>query len=259
MKSNSIILEVQKVTKVFGGLTAVDDVTFSVCEKEIKGVIGPNGAGKTTLFNLISKVTPLTSGKIWVNGKDISNENPYDIVKHGITRTFQNINLFENMSVIENVMLGMHYHTKTNIFDAVIKLGRCRKEEKYFRKKSLEHLQMVGLEQYADAESTSLAFGNQRLLEIARTLATEPKIILLDEPAAGLNSHETDELAILLKKINEQGITMLVIEHDMGFTMDLCDEIVVLDYGKKIAEGTPREIQKNEKVISAYLGDEVYA
>ncbi len=250
------LLEVKSLRKDFGGILAVNDVSFDVSEGQIKAIIGPNGAGKTTIFNVISRIYSPTHGKIFFGGEDITNIKIHKVPAHGIIRTFQNIRLFSNMSVLENVMVGYHTHTKANLWQSVFRSKYFQQEEKEIEEKACQALEIVGLSDCRDISATTLPFGRQRMVEIARAIVSKPKMILLDEPAAGLNSNETEELAELVKKINELGITILVIEHDMGFVMGISDEIVVIDYGQNIAEGTPREIQNNEKVIKAYLGSE---
>lgn len=248
--------EVKNISRAFSGLKAVDDVSFLVKEKSIKAVIGPNGAGKTTLFNLISGSLVPDTGQVFLNGTGIHSMPPYEIARHGISRTFQNIKLFSNMSVLENVMIGRHIQSNTGFVEGMFRSPRARREEKEIRERAMHYLDVAGISDMADHEATGLPFGVQRIVEIARALATEPVLLLLDEPAAGLNMHETDDIAAMITKIREDGVTVLVIEHDMSLIMNISDEIVVLSSGKKIAEGIPEDIQKNEEVIRVYLGDE---
>ncbi|MCB2180747.1 MAG: ABC transporter ATP-binding protein [Desulfobulbaceae bacterium] len=250
------LLEVTNVNKRFGGLHAVNDVTFSVEKGMIKAVIGPNGAGKTTLFNLISGNLPLNSGKVLFDSKEIQALQPHQIANCGISRTFQNIKLFPGMTALENVMVGRHTQSRAGFFAGMFHLPTSWSEEKEIRNKSLELLDLLEIEQFADAEATSLAFGQQRAVEFARALASDPQLLLLDEPAAGLNIYETAEIARLITKIQSQGITVLLVEHDMSLVMDISDEIVVLSFGRKIAEDQPSAIQKNKEVIQIYLGDD---
>jgi branched-chain amino acid transport system ATP-binding protein len=249
-----VILVVEKLSKNFGGVAALTDVSFGVKPGVIKAIIGPNGAGKTTLFNLITGVYAPSDGTIKFNGKDIGAHRPDVIASLGITRTFQNIELFSNMTVLENIMVGRHLRSSAGLFSCALRLPHVRAEEEQIRTKAREYLEFVGLLSKANEPSLSLPLGHQRYLEIARALALEPRLLLLDEPAAGLDEKETEQLSLLIKKIRELGITILLVEHDMSLTMEVSDEIVVLDYGRHLAEGTPREIQYNKKVIDAYLG-----
>lgn len=255
----AMLLEIDSVVKSFGGLTALADVSFSVRRGQIKSVIGPNGAGKTTLYNVVTGVLSLSEGVIRFCGERIDGLKPHVISRKGIARTFQSVELFENMSVIENVMLGRHVRTETGIIGGAFRLPKCRKEEQAIHERSLELLEFVGLRERAHEESAGLPFGLQRYLEIARALATDPQLLLLDEPASGLDHSEALTLADLILKICDRGITVLLVEHNMDVAMEISNEIVVLNYGRKIAEGTPREIQDNSDVISAYLGDEGFA
>lgn len=250
------ILEMEGVTKSFGGLTALADVSFSVIQGQIKSLIGPNGAGKTTLYNIVTGIESLTAGRIRFFGERIDGLKPHVITKKGIARTFQNVELFENMSVIENVMLGRHARTRAGVLGGALKLPAARREEQAILDRSVELLEFVGLKKRAHEDSSGLPFGLQRYLEIARALATEPKLLLLDEPASGLDTAEAQTLCDLMLKIRDTGITVLLVEHNMEVAMEISDEIVVLNYGMKIAEGTSREIQGNYEVIAAYLGDE---
>lgn len=250
------ILEAINLTKRFGGLVAVSDVSLKVETGEIKAIIGPNGAGKTTIFNAITGVDPPTAGEIRFKGQKLNGLKPYEIASQGISRTFQNVELFDNMSVLENVMVGRHPRTFSGLLSAVFHLPKAIAEEKAIRDDAMERLAFVGLSSSTQELASKLPFGQQRVLELARAWATDPELLLLDEPAAGLNSHEATVLADLILKIREKGTTILLVEHDMELVMDISDEIIVLNYGKKIAEGKPEEIQDNQEVIKAYLGED---
>jgi len=250
------LLEIQNLNRRFGGLHAVNDVSFSVEQGMIKAVIGPNGAGKTTLFNLIAGNLPANSGTIHFNSKKINGCKPHQIAGFGLSRTYQNIKLFHGMTALENVMLGRHIRSKAGFMAGMLNLPWTWPEEKKIKEKSLEYLDTLGVADCAGIEISNLSFGQQRGVEFARALATEPTLLLLDEPAAGLNIYETAEIGRLISKIRESGITILLVEHDMSLVMDISDEIVVLSFGEKIAEDLPHNIQQNKEVIRIYLGDE---
>lgn len=249
------LIETKNLGITFGGLRAVGDVNIYINEKELVGLIGPNGAGKTTFFNLLTGVYIPTEGEIIFNGKNIVGKKPYQINNIGIARTFQNIRLFKNLSVIDNVKIAFHSSMKYNTLKGILRLSSYKKEEKEIYNKAFELLKVFSLENLVDEKSSNLSYGQQRKLEIARALASSPKLLLLDEPAAGMNPSETTELMntidLIRKKFN---VTILLIEHDMNLVMGICERIFVLDYGMIIASGTPEEIKNNEKVISAYLG-----
>ena len=248
------MLEIRGVTKKFGGLTAVSDVTFEVPAKGIVALIGPNGAGKTTAFNCITSLYPLTSGSIVLDGTDISGLSPHRVTRLGIARTFQNIRLFSYMTAVDNVMVGAHWWMGARVWDGVFRTPRARQEEAAVQRRALDLLGELGLSAYADSYARNLPYGLQRRLEIARALATRPRVLLLDEPAAGLNTQEKGELMQLVARLRDEGLTILLIEHDMRVVMGISDDIVVLDYGTKIAQGPPQEIRRNPRVIEAYLG-----
>jgi branched-chain amino acid transport system ATP-binding protein len=250
------MLEVFGITQIFGGVTALEDVSFSITKGEITGVIGPNGAGKTTLFNIISGIYTQTAGRVTLNNSDVSGLPPEKLARLGMVRTFQNIELFGGMTVLENVMVGLHTRSTSGLVACSLRMPWSRKEETRIRAGALKWLEFTGISDLSDVTAANLPFGKGRMLEIARALAVEPSIILMDEPAAGLNSQETVGLARLIQRIRDLGITVVLVEHDMELVMDICDRIVVLNLGRKLAEGTPREIQENHEVIAAYLGDD---
>jgi branched-chain amino acid transport system ATP-binding protein len=256
-KVQSSLLEVTNLSKAFGGLMAVFDVSFDVQPGEIMAIIGPNGAGKTTIFNLLSGVLPPTGGSIRFAGRLVNDLESHEITSLGLARTFQSVRLFGNMTVLENVMVGRHLKSRYGLLSAALRLPRARVEERLIREQAMAYLLRVGLEAKAEENALSLPFGQQRLLEIARSLATEPQLLTLDEPASGLNRPEKFELDRLVRSIRDDGVTVLLVEHDMQFVMDIADRIIVLDHGQKIAEGTPAEVQANERVIAAYLGEEI--
>ena len=248
------ILEVNHVTKKFGGLTAVNNVDFYIDESEIVSLIGPNGAGKTTFFNVITGIYEPTSGDVFFLGEKLQKSRPHQITALGIGRTFQNIRLFRSMTVLENVMTGRYVRTSSNLLATILKSPKLVREEKMSEDLVISLLDFLDLSDVKDEIATSLPYGIQRRVEIARALATEPKLLMLDEPAAGMTTGEKVELSKLIKKIRDKGYTILLIEHDMKLVMGISDRIYVLDYGNKIAEGLPKEIQSNERVIKAYLG-----
>ena len=250
------MLEVSGISQIFGGVTALDRVSFSIAKGNITGVIGPNGAGKTTLFNIITGIYTQTAGKVLLGGTDVSGLPPERLARLGLVRTFQNIELFGSMTVHENVMVGMHTKSSSGLLACALKMPWTIAEERRIRENSMKWLEFTGISDLAEVTAGNLPFGKGRLLEIARALAVEPQIILMDEPAAGLNSQETLGLSQLILRIRETGIAIVLVEHDMELVMDICDRIVVLNLGKKLAEGTPREIQDNHEVIAAYLGED---
>jgi branched-chain amino acid transport system ATP-binding protein len=253
-KSGRALLELRNLRKSFGGVQAVNDVELAVESRSVHGLIGPNGAGKTTLFNLVTHQTRPEGGQVLFAGRDITGEAPDRIVARGLTRTFQSAQLFAGMTVLENVRMGMHWRTHSGILDAVLPGLRARREERLVTERALAALELVGLESVRNTPAGSLPYGLQRLVEIARALVGAPRLLLLDEPAAGMDARESDLLVQLIARINIGGVTILIIDHDMDVVLTACSAVTVLDHGKVIASGTPDEIRQDQGVLEAYLG-----
>jgi len=251
-----VLLEVNNISKRFGGLQAVKEVSFTVEQGSIKAVIGPNGAGKTTLFNIVSGFLSPDSGAIVYNGIPIHGRSPYEIAEQGLSRTFQHIRLFAHMTAIENVMVGRHVKSRAGFIAGMLNLPWTWREEQEIKEKALAIMDFLGIAGLSHREATSLSYGQQRAVELARALASEPRMLLLDEPAAGLNIRETADMAKLITRIRSLGITVLIVEHDMSLVMKISDEIIVLSYGEKIADDAPRAIQHNPEVVRVYLGED---
>ncbi|MES2261394.1 MAG: ABC transporter ATP-binding protein [Pseudomonadota bacterium] len=248
------MLTIQNLSKSFGGVKAVQDVSFSIKEGSIHSVIGPNGAGKTTLFNLITGVYTPSSGQILLRGENVAGLTPDQLARRGMSRTFQNLQVCMNMTALDNVMVGAHLRLNQNMFAGMLRLPSVRKADAVCREEAAQLMDFVGVGQHVDAEASQMSYGALKRLEIARALAARPKVLLLDEPAAGLNHTETGEIEALIRKVAQSGVTVVLVEHDMKLVMNLSDHILVLDYGKKLAEGTAAEVRANPDVVAAYLG-----